>query len=155
MISIDSKKCKPHNAREAQFQVDVNSKCIEFIKAHNLPITSIRWGRQVKSWGSTGVADYHVYEYKSDNRKEFWINMHNMEDYSEEKLLWALMRGSFRFIKSKEEVENYVTDADLTAYKLLHPNRSFTADRSGKKMREYLASKLFADSICNTSFAFQ
>ena len=93
-------KFKPRDAAEVMFITNMVERVTELVKKHNLPITKIRFGRQVKAWGSTAVSDYHVYRYwDADETKEFWINGHEC-DMSEEGmryLEWSLIKGCFRF----------------------------------------------------------
>lgn len=146
MITINSNKCKVKNETEALFQAKVNEAAIKAIEEHNLPITHIRWGRQVKAWGAS-ASDYHVYEYKNSDKKEFWINMNNMDGWTVDRMVWALMRGCFRFIKTEAEIEKRASNVDLTYYRLMHPNRGFDNDTKFKKLRQYIAAKVFADEV--------
>ena len=73
-MEIDSSKFRPHDILEQSWQHMVISVARQAVK-DGMPLTHLRFGRQMKSHGSTGVNDIHVYRYKTDpTKRELWVN---------------------------------------------------------------------------------
>lgn len=141
---VNTDKCKARDATEANFIRDVTARVIELVAKHNLPINHIRFGRQVKSWGSTGVASFHVYHYSDPTKKEFWVNIHKLtlNEETTRWLEWSMIMGCFRF-KPKSEQLAYFDDADITAYNL----KNARALPINANNRRWMAARAYADSI--------
>lgn len=145
-MQVDSTKCKVRNPAEALFQADLTERIKEVAKTYNLPITHIRYGRQVKSWGSTSVATYHIYKYSGD-KVELWVNVHtaDLTEAGRQRLEWAAIYGC---IASKSLYQHITVDAvDVTAFALKYKYKN------NKKLAEYLARRKYADEIAGTQLA--
>ena len=148
-MQVCSKKFKVRNAAEALFVANMVERIKEVTTQYNLPINHIRFGRQVKSWGSTGVASYHVYRYNSDKNKiELWVNGHDA-DLSEDGrkyLEYCAILGCLTWDKINKDVN--VDAADVTAFALKYRYKD------NGKLAKYLAKRVAADKIAGTNFAF-
>jgi len=140
-------KFKPHTPEEQLFLTEMIARCKDLVAKHKLRVNHLRFGRQVKAYGSTGVAEYHTYTYRGDpNKVEFWINAHYtaMTEAGVRKLEHALVKGNFRFLP-KDEQAAYVNtaDASIVAYNLKN-GRNLEAS---KRNRQYFAAEDYADTI--------
>jgi hypothetical protein len=146
-MQVCTTKFKVRNNAEALFVADMTERVKEVAKQYNLPITHIRFGRQVKSWGSSSVARFHVYTYRSDKDKvELWVNGHNA-DLSEDGrkyLEWCAVYGCMNSMKLNKAVN--ITDEDLTAFALKYKYKC------NEKLHQYLAKRVAAAELTNTNY---
>jgi hypothetical protein len=146
-------KFKVRNPAEALFVNDMVERVIEVSKQYNLPINHVRFGRQVKSWGSTGVGRYHVYTYgqysKTPNRIEFWVNGHNadLSEAGRKYLEWCAVRGCLNHRDIDLSSIN-VSREDMLAFALKYKYKP------NKKLLDYLKLSKAADEIVGSNFAF-
>jgi hypothetical protein len=147
-LTVCHAKFKPHDAIEQNFLDTMIVRITELVEKHNLPHTHLRFGRQVKAYGSTGVSDYNTYTYHS-GKIEFWVNAHNttMDAEGIRYLEWALVKGTF-YKLDKVEQKNYMDDADITAYCIKH-NVQY---KLNKNLRMYFGARAYADSILGFNY---
>jgi len=153
MMKVCTAKFKVRDAKEINFVDQMTKRVIALVEKHGLRVNHIRFGRQVKSWGSSSVADYHTYTYRNDADKvEFWINGHNsdMTEESMRYLEWALVKGNFRFLAKEKQME-YYDDQDLTAYELKHGTKLV----KNKDTKKYFATCHYADSILGFNYRLE
>lgn len=147
-MQVCTAKFRVRNQEEQTFVNDMVERVDSVVKQYNLPINCIRFGRQVKTWGKTGVARYHVYRYRNSDKVELWINGHNA-DLSEEGrkyLEWSAILGCMTWDKINKDVN--VSPEDVTAFALKYQYKN------NKKLADYLARRVAADIQAGTDFAF-
>ncbi len=156
-MEICTAKFKVRNPAEALFVTDMVERVKNTAAKYSLPITHIRFGRQVKSWGSTSVADYHVYTYgeRSNNadgsRKiEFWVNGHgaDLSEAGRQRLEWSMVKGCIGTCVARK-LDMGVTMEDVTAFALLH------GYKANSKLIGYLTERKQADEITGLNFAMR
>ena len=152
-MNVCHAKFAPHNDKEVLFLSQMIERVTALVAKHSLPHTHLRFGRQVKSWGSNGVADYHTYTYRGDATKvEFWVNAHNstMDEEGIRYLEWSLVKGNFRFLP-KAEQKKYYDDQDILAYNLKYGKNLTTCAQN----RKYFAAGHYADTVLGFNYRLE
>lgn len=146
-MQVCTAKFKVRNSTEALFVTDMTERVKSVVEQYSLPINHIRFGRQVKSWGSSSVASYHVYRYAGD-KVELWINGHNADltEDGRKYLEWVSIMGCLGSDKLNANIT--VDAADVTAFALKYKYKNNT------QLAKYLAKRVAADKIAGTNFAF-
>jgi hypothetical protein len=108
MITLDSSKFKPHDAAEAQWLASTHEKLSQAIIENELPIKYIRVGRQVKSYGSTGVHSHKVEWRDTQDNTGVWINGHHRKEIDLDRVIKHMVKSTltWRPLASKTTSEH-------------------------------------------------
>lgn len=146
-MNVCTAKFKVRNPVEALFVTDMVERVKEVTAQYNLPIESVRFGRQVKSWGARCANAYHVYGYKN-GKSELWINGHiaDMSLEGRKRLEWAAIYGCLSWDRLNKNIN--VDAADVTAFALKYRYKDCA------QLKDYLRKRLAVDEMVGVNYAW-
>lgn len=107
-MNICTAKFKPKNEKEVAWVKSVLEKFSELVSVDGLPPCRIRIGRQVKSYGSAGVASYKT-EIR-DNIFGVWINGHHADNIDLDKVVRHYVKSCLNWKHAQPFIQNMTED---------------------------------------------